>query len=102
MNRVVDGLKLEEVIGTKVTQYISEEYKAEANFKIEKVFSDHSMEEYEVQAKAPFGESTWFHTKLTPIFRNDVVDEVLLISVDITKRKKTELELKSAKEAAEA
>ncbi|MTV47418.1 response regulator [Heliobacillus mobilis] len=48
------------------------------------------------------GQYIWFETKSRPVFDGEKVQEIIAVSRDITERKREEVELQTAKEAAEA
>ncbi|MCB1153139.1 MAG: PAS domain S-box protein [Deltaproteobacteria bacterium] len=85
-------------LGKDITLLMPEEYRSIVRDRINYVFETGRHATYEVQLPNAQGVLAWFTTRLGPIFRDDRVDAVTLISTDVTDRMRTETELKESEE----
>ncbi len=90
INRVPPGLTAEEALGTSLYDYIAPEYVETVRRSVEGVFRTGKSNYYEISARGPYDEYSWYSTRLGPIKRDDEVVSVILITRDITERKRAE------------
>jgi len=69
---------------------------------LKKVFKTGEPDSYEISSNIPKIGNIWFSTKLVPMKQDKVVKKIIMISTDITERKKVEEELKRSKKELEA
>ena len=98
INNVPEGITREEAIGTKVLDYVSPEYHETVENSIEKVFQTGKSDYYEISARGPDDNPSWYSTRLGAIKQDEEVVSVMLITRDITERKNMEQKLKESEE----
>ncbi len=99
MNKVIAGLKMEDVLGDSIYNYISPEYHEFVKNKMKRVFSEGTVEHYELKGTGPDSKTeTWYETDLSPIIIEGNVVSVNQMSVDISERKHTEEFLQESQE----
>ena len=101
LNRVLLGMKMEDVIGHDFCEWVAEKDQPLLRQKLETTFVTRKTQEYEVMGIGSFGEPRWYMTRLSPVIVEDEVSCVVLIARDITERKKAEDDILSTKEAVE-
>ncbi len=90
INHPVPGLKLEDVVGRKVYDFIQPEYHDIARKRISSVFTTGNKCEYTIAATGPNGKPAYYHTCLGPIIVESEIIAVSLFGTDITERKQAE------------
>ena len=94
INKTLEGLTQKDVIGSSVYSWIPEEFFEEFKGKVEKVFRSGSSEIIEYQGDGLKGEPIWFESKIGSFEKSGIITQVIIVSRDITERKKSEEELK--------
>jgi len=98
INHPPAGLSVEEAKGTSCIAYVHDKYKKMVESSIADVFRTGKSGEYEICARGAHDIRSWYSTRLNAIKEGNIVKEVLLITRDITKRKKYEKKLKELQE----
>jgi PAS domain S-box-containing protein len=95
INHAIEGLKKEEVIGKNLKEYESPEYQNIREESLKKVFKTGKSQTYEIIGVDKQGQyNSWYETRIIPITYEDQNKKAIMISRDITTRKKTEKNLK--------
>jgi PAS domain S-box-containing protein len=98
----VPGREPEDVIGTKVYEYVNPEHRVILKDSIERVFQQGKPLEYEALGPDASGNySAWYRTRMIPIKHDNQVTSVLQISTDITEQRKAADDLKKVHEQLE-
>jgi len=84
INRTPERLTPEQVLGTSALDYIAPAHRELVRHKIQRVFATGKADSYEVQAQGPHQSLSWYHTQLAAVPRGETIDQVMLISRDIT------------------
>ncbi|MHA2008967.1 MAG: PAS domain S-box protein [Promethearchaeota archaeon] len=98
INKVPEGMEKEESIGKKALDYVTPEYRQTVENSIVKVFLTGESDSYETAARGPDNNVSWYSTRLAAIKQDKEVVSVMLITRDITERKKMEQNLKKSEE----
>ena len=98
INRPAPGLTLEQVVGSRVYDYLQPEHCDQARQCIEHVFQTGESVVNESRATGPHGTVSWYETRLGPVKVDGQVIAVTLISSDITERKQAETALRESEE----
>ena len=93
VNRVVPGLTVEQVLGTKVDGYMPPEYGPALHAAIESVFRTGEPESLDLEGVGPDRTSAWYSTRIGPVLRENAVVAATIITSDITERKRLEKEV---------
>jgi len=96
INKTLEGLTQKDVIGTSVYSWIPEGFLERFKATLEKVFSDGTSKIIEYPGNGLKGEPIWFESKIGPLEKSGIITQVIIVSRDITERKKSELNLKRA------
>lgn len=99
INRTVPGLKVEDTIGTNQYDYIDPKYHDTVRKTIEHVFKTGRTGEYTIKGVGPNNAVSWYETKVGPIFQNEEIVAVTLMTTDITSRKRAEEALKESEQS---
>jgi PAS domain S-box-containing protein len=99
INHTVTGRIREEVIGTKLYDYMSPEQGLEYRPAVERVFETGVAEMVELVGAGPEDSLAWYESRLVPVKRGDSVVGVMVIATDITERKRVEEDLQRASRA---
>ncbi len=95
INRAVKGLDAEGMIGTNLGEYESPDYRHVREKALEKVFRTGEYVTYEILGMGSEGKyNTWYETRILPVEYEEQNETLILMSRDITDRKKAEKELK--------
>jgi PAS domain S-box-containing protein len=86
LNRSVTGFDKEDVIGTKIYEYIPPDQHQRIRETIEKVFLTGKPDSYEIIAHGEYGPNTNWETRVVPVMTDGQVATVNLISTDVTER----------------
>ena len=98
VNHVVSGLTVEDVIGKNQYDFIEPEYREMAKEVLENVFRTGEIAAYEVPGAGPDGSEAWYETHVGPLEWKKGVKSVMLVTHDITDRKKVEDALHESEE----
>src|SRR5207248_2204593 len=90
INRTVPGLRPEDVIGMKVSDFIPADGKQAVQDILERVFRDRKAISYETQAIGPNGTVSWYSTRVGPVQIGEQVVAATYIATDITERRQAE------------
>lgn len=96
INRTVTGIPVEQVIGSSIYKYTSEEYHHIIRRTIEYVFKTGETASYETSGTGPNQREAWYVTLVGPFTQTDYVTEVLMISTDISDLKEAEEKIKAS------
>ncbi len=94
INKTPVGVTPEEAIGTNVLDYVTPEYEETVKNSIEQVFQTGNPSYYEITARGPYDIISWYSTRLGAIKHNNKVISVMLITRDITEKKKSRTKTK--------
>ena len=94
INHTVPGLRVEEVIGTSVYDYVPAENRETLKTAFENVLRTGESTSYETQGIGPNGQISWYESRVGPIYQEEEVVALTLIARDITERKRTEEEIR--------
>ena len=102
VNKTIPPTTPESVVGTTVYEYVSKEQHDVMRESLKKVYETGQPDTYKVSLNManinPKLGVLWFRTKVVPIKTDEEVSSVILISTDITERKKAEEALKESEE----
>jgi PAS domain S-box-containing protein len=101
INNPPAGLTREEVLNTYVFDYVVPQYREVVQQSIESVFQTGLPTDYEIAARGPYDQVSWYATHLGPLIRNGEVHAVTLITRDITDRKLAEIALRAERDQAQ-
>lgn len=101
INNPPAGLTREEVLNTSVFDYVEPQYREVVQQSIESVFQTGLPTDYEIAARGPYDQVSWYATHLGPLIRNGEVHAVTLITRDITDRKIAEIALRAERDQAQ-
>ena len=102
INRTIPPYSPEETVGKSAYEYVIKEQRGIMSESLKKVFKTGEPDSYEISSNIPKIGNIWFSTKLVPMKQDKVVKKIIMISTDITERKKVEEELKRSKKELEA
>jgi len=102
INRTTPPYTPEETIGKTLYDYVPREQHNVMEKSLREVFKTGKPDKYEVSSNIPKIGTMWFSTKVVPIQQDGKVTGAILISSDITERKRMEDELKRYSEHLEA
>jgi len=88
VNRVVPGLTAADVIGRTVEAFVTPEGAARSHAAMDAAFATLSTQHYEIEAPNVDGVLTWVAVRVLPITTTSLAQYVLLISTDITERRR--------------
>ncbi len=95
-NRLAPGLTLEDVIGKKLAEFSS--YDATERAVIDAAFDSGKVGQYESEGYGDGKSTAWYLVRVVPIALEARVEHVLLITSDITERKRSEQALRQTQE----
>ena len=91
INRTVSGITVKEALGRNIYDYISTEHLVKIKKSLEQVFQTGKPDTYEVLGRGAAGPNTaWYETRVVPVKHNEQLSAAILISRDITERKRIE------------
>ncbi|MCK4357337.1 MAG: PAS domain S-box protein [Candidatus Cloacimonetes bacterium] len=97
INRAVEGLDAEAVIGKNLSEYESPEYRHIRAKAMEEAFKTGESVTYEILGMGPNGQfTTWYETRILPANHGEQNGTLILMSRDITNRKEAEEALKQS------
>jgi len=101
INKTISPYTIEETVGKSLYEYVPKEQHDTMRNSLANVFKTGKPETYEVCSVIPKFGTLWFSTKVVPIKTEGNIVSAILISTDITERKKAEEELKQKNEELE-
>ncbi len=91
MNHTLVGLESKHLIGKPIYEIIEQSYRDILQSKITEAFETGKSSSCQIKSRGPGGhQMLWYETRVAPITRNGEVLDVILISRDITERKKAD------------
>lgn len=93
INRVLSCYDVSSVLGSCIYDYLSEDAANRVRTLVSEVFQQGEMRSYEVPGPAADGTEAWYAATLGPIKTEGKITSAILISSDVTARKKAEAEL---------
>ena len=92
-NRAPPGMTHAEILNTELVAYFSAEHHALMREEIRQVFATGKLGRFEVQANADSDTPLWYETVAAPIHHDQQVISVVMLSRDITERRRIDAEL---------
>jgi PAS domain S-box-containing protein len=93
INVTVPDLKMEEVVGSSIYDYIESEHHNRVKKYLKRIFRTGKPIAYQVSGVGPKGTTSWYESRIGPIKHDGKVVAATIITTDITKRKQAEEEL---------
>ncbi len=94
INQTVSGFNVKDTIGTSVYDYIQPEHYDLVREAFNRVFKTGKTDGYEIKGSGPDGSIVWYETRISPIKHDSEVVGMILVTSDITERKRMEEALK--------
>lgn len=101
LNRVLAGLKQEDVIGASIDSFIPEDQVHIARGTIAKVFSTGEAHDYEIAALGVHGSRSWYLCRVSPMMKGEKVIAATIISRDITEQHLHHIEVENLNQELE-
>jgi len=101
INRMLEGFKLEGVLGSTVYDFTPLDYHPLMKQSLRQVFRTAKPRSVEVVGPTAEGEDRWYSTRIGPLMRNDKVVSTIWITTDITETKQAEKHLLASVALAE-
>ncbi|MFX0185078.1 MAG: PAS domain S-box protein [Candidatus Hodarchaeota archaeon] len=101
INNLPAGLTQEEALNTSVYDYVEPQYREVVKQSIGRVFQTGLPTDYEIAARGPYNQVSWYTTRLGPLIRNGEVHAVTLITRDITGQKSAVDALRTGRDQAQ-
>ncbi|MEY2929751.1 MAG: hypothetical protein RL033_500 [Pseudomonadota bacterium] len=98
INRTAPQLKAEDVIGAKLDAFLSPDGLDKAISAIANAFASAEVGQYETEAYRDGQTQAWYTVRVVPVLGEGTVEHVLLITTDITERKRAEQVLRDTSE----
>ncbi|MFG0330621.1 MAG: PAS domain S-box protein [Phycisphaerales bacterium] len=98
VNRVVEGLDPNEVVGEDSMKFTHPEDIEIARGALRQVVDEGKTVDYEVRGYGVGGTVAWYSSRLSPVIRHGRVEAAMLITMDISDRRRTERELQTTQE----
>lgn len=98
VNRPHAGRRLEDVIGTRLSDYLPADLHDQVRVILEQVFASGQPATREIEYQTLTGETLWLHNRINPVCREGETTAAIIVSADITARRRTELALKASEE----
>ena len=89
-NRTYEGVSMEQVVGSPLTDWFTEEQRPAITALVENVFVFAKNQSIEYEVADTEGNLRAFSTKITPVLTNEKVTSAVLTAMDITRRKQIE------------
>jgi two-component system cell cycle sensor histidine kinase/response regulator CckA len=96
INHPPAGLSVQEAISSDVVAYVQPEHQSMVREVIGRVFETGEPARYEITARGPNGTVAWYETQLTCIRHDHATPHVMLVTRDITERKRLEAQFLQA------
>ena len=98
VNRVAPGLREEQVLGARLEPFVAPEHWSLVSSTIQAAFDSGTIGYYEVEAYGDSETTAWYATRVVPVMADAKVENVLLITADITERRRAERTLLETEE----
>jgi len=101
LNRQIQPDSMADIAGRPVELFVAEEDRKTVKSTIDKVFREGTFESYVTSVTSPTDEGSStriFNTRLSPIYRNDEVVSVTLISTDVTQYQRDQVALRDSQD----
>jgi PAS domain S-box-containing protein len=98
VNRVAPGLRVEDVLGARVDAYMAPERVGEVKAAIQAAFDSGNVGNYEIEGYRDGKTTAWYATRVVPVMSDHKVEHVLLITADITERRRAAQALRETEE----
>jgi PAS domain S-box-containing protein len=98
VNRLAPGLTLQDVMGTCIEDFVSSETAPLMRAAIDAAFTTGSSAQFDTEGYSDGQNRAWYLTRVTPVISERSVENVLLLSTDVTELKKAEQALREAQE----
>lgn len=95
INHAPEGMTPETTVGTSAYDYVPPEHRETVKQSIQRVFQTGKADSYEIAARGPNDTVSWYATRLGPIKESGEIVAAILITRDISERKKREREYKT-------
>ncbi len=92
INRVPASITIQSALGTSALDYVQPAYRSIAENAIRQVFETGQGTSYEIEARGENDTVAWYATRLVSLNRGTSNEQVLLVTQDISERKKAEAE----------
>ena len=102
INRTLSELTVEETVGRSVYEFIPVEHHDIIRRALHRVYDTGLPDQYELMGAGPEGRPAWYSTHIAPIEDGDRVAEAVLISIDITERRRAEQALEQYQKMADS
>jgi two-component system sensor histidine kinase/response regulator len=102
INRTVEGMEREQVIGQSFFKFHPPEAHEEMREALHGVFQFGQRRNLEIRGPGPSGTLAWYSMNLAPLYTEDKVTGAIVLATDVTERHETEQELINARDLAEA
>lgn len=97
LNRAPEGVRIEDVIGGCITDYLPATAHAQIHTILDRIFTTGQPESHDFEYRTP-DSSTWFHNRITPMVRESQTTAVIIVSTDVTARHRIEAALQASEE----
>jgi len=101
INHLAEGYTLEQVRGSSTYDYVPPEYHETMSQALNRVFQEGQPVTFETQGQTSATTVGWYLTRLVPVRENEEVTGALLISTDITERKRADEKIRKLSRAVE-
>lgn len=98
INKSRKEIKIEDILGKKVFQFVEPEFHKIMEDTINNVFETHKKNRYEAKLISENEKEFYLSTVVGPVIIDGKVNSVILLNEDITTKKKMELELRKSEE----
>lgn len=100
VNHTVSGLPIVEILGTDISHYVPPDYQEVVRNRLERAFQTGEPDNFETVGPGPDGTQVWYQTRIGPIKDRTQVTALILVSTEITERKRVEEALAYARDQA--
>jgi PAS domain S-box-containing protein len=98
VNRVGPGLRMEDVIGARADAFMEPEHVGAVHSAMQAAFESGSIGQYEIEGYRDGKTTAWYATRVVPVQSEGRVEHVILITADITERRRAAQALRETEE----